>query len=325
MNYREQNYKTMNDTEELYQKIDFLKSCIKNSIENEFIVYQLDKIETSGDKNPDMRVIVSTKRTFEAAEKYKGKKICCLDFANNHNIGGAPWSAGAQEESMCRISTLYPCLKSKETEFYKNHQEEFRDGIIDEMGNDDLIYIPNVTVFKTDEWQPQLRNEAEWFKTDVIVSAAPQLGHGFDKVRYTTIMTNRIKRILDVVARENVEVLILGAFGCGAFQNPPEIVAGIFNSLIRNYNFDIVEFAVFCANDNTNYEVFRNIISYNRKNPIGKLVGKSVIVRESFTIGMLTHYAAPCTGSASIEIPVGIVLSDLHMMRADAYYCDCDN
>ena len=39
-------------------------------------------------------------------------------------------------------------------------------------------------------------------------------------------------------------------------ENPPEIVADIFASLIKNYNFETVEFAVFCRNDTKNYDVF---------------------------------------------------------------------
>ena len=71
-------------------------------------------------------------------------------------------------------------------------------------------------------------------------------------------MTERIKRILELAAKEKVEVLILGAFGCGAFENPPEIVADIFASLIKLYNFETVEFAVFCRNDIKNYDVFES-------------------------------------------------------------------
>ncbi len=57
---------------------------------------------------------------------------------------------------------------------------------------------------------------------------------------------------------------MLGAFGCGAFRNPPEIVADIFNSLIRNYSFETVEFAVYCKNDKTNFETFKRICSAQR-------------------------------------------------------------
>ena len=61
---------------------------------------------------------------------------------------------------------------------------------------------------------------------------------------YETIITRRIKRILDVAAMERTEVLILGAWGCGAFKNPTEIVARVFFTLLKSYNFEIVEFAI---------------------------------------------------------------------------------
>ena len=257
IDYRKINRTVMDDSMKLCGHNKSLKESIADSIKNEYVVYQSDAFDAGEIKsNPDMKIIVSKKRTFEAAEEYAGKKVCCLDFANNHSMGGAPWSAGAQEESICRISTLYPCLAAQSKTFYEKHIHEYEKGQIDEMGSDDLIYIPGVTVFKTDESIPQLKEEATWFNTDVIVCAAPVLAYHYDENQYRQIMTSRIKRILDVAAKENVEVLILGAFGCGAFCNPPEIVADIFASLIRNYNFETVEFAVYCRNDMRNFKVF---------------------------------------------------------------------
>ena len=257
MDFRQINEAVMNNTIELCEKLNVLKAAISNSIEKEYIVYQEDKIKLDSlAANNNMKIFVSKERTFEAAEKYKNKKVCWLDFANNHNVGGAPWRAGAQEESMCRVSTLYPCINAKKQEFYEKHRREYENRIIDDMGSDDLIYVPDVVVFKTDTNFPELKDENNWFKTDVIVSAAPQLDRDFDAKEYRRIMEPRIKKVLDVAAKENVEVLILGAFGCGAFRNPPEIVANIFNSLIRNYNFEIVEFAVYCRDDTKNFDVF---------------------------------------------------------------------
>ena len=66
---------------------------------------------------------------------------------------------------------------------------------------------------------------------------------------YENVIRSRIKKILDVASKEKNEVLILGAWGCGAFKNPIEIVAGIFIELLRNYNFEIVEFALATRND----------------------------------------------------------------------------
>ena len=258
MDYHKINKTVMDDTQELCDKVAALKNAVASSIEREYILYGDDDVELgSVVPNEEMEIVVSRERTFEAAEKYRGRKICCLDFANSHSVGGAPWSAGAQEESMCRTSTLYPCLYAEKRDFYELHCDEFDAGEIDEMGTDDLIYVPDVVVFKTDESVPKLKDEDSWFKTDVIVSAAPELDWGYDDIAYEKIMESRIKRILDVASKENVQVLILGAFGCGAFQNPPEVVSSIFARLIRKYDFEIVEFAVFCRGDTKNFDVFQ--------------------------------------------------------------------
>jgi uncharacterized protein (TIGR02452 family) len=52
-----------------------------------------------------------------------------------------------------------------------------------------------------------------------------------------------------VAAKEGNEVIILGAWGCGAFKNPIEIVAKAFIDLVKNYDFETVEFALATIND----------------------------------------------------------------------------
>ena len=61
---------------------------------------------------------------------------------------------------------------------------------------------------------------------------------------YEEAIRSRIKKILDIAAREGNEVVILGAWGCGAFKNPVDIVAGTFAELLKNYDFEVVEFAL---------------------------------------------------------------------------------
>jgi len=259
MDYRSMNKSVMDDTQMLCGNLDSLRRSIENSLAKEYVVYQSDALALkSVTANKDMKVIVSKERTYQAAEKYKGKKVCCLDFANYYSIGGAPWSAGAQEESMCRCSTLYPCLCARKQDFYEKHIREDIAGVIDYMGSDDLIFIPGVTVFKTDESEPKLMPEHDWYNVDVIVAAAPELDWDSEEPGFRKVMEQRIKRILDVASREGEVVLVLGAFGCGAFCNPPEVVADIFASLIRGYDFETVEFAVFCRDSETkNYSVFK--------------------------------------------------------------------
>ena len=68
-----------------------------------------------------------------------------------------------------------------------------------------------------------------------------------------------------MAAYNQVDILTLGAFGCGAFANDPAVVAGAFTDALlryRNY-FDVVEFAIFCRDHETeNYQAFMEQFGY---------------------------------------------------------------
>ena len=211
------------------------------------------------------------KRTFEAASAYKSKKVAVLNFANNHFVGGAPFSAGAQEESLCRTSTLYPCLLHEQESFYEKHKQMYKDGELDEFGNDDLIYSPDVIVFKTDESAPRMMEPKKWFKVDVITSAAPEFsGSSLDEYDWgTKYGYSRLQKVFQIAKKHGVEVLILGAWGCGAFGNPPTAVATTFNILCAEYRFDTIEFAIDCSRGRSeNYEVFERVLKNRYKHDI---------------------------------------------------------
>ena len=63
----------------------------------------------------------------------------------------------------------------------------------------------------------------------------------------------------------DTDLLVLGAFGCGAFNNPPELVADVFRELLLEKGyfrfFRKIVFAI-KKNDsaNTNLETFRRVI-----------------------------------------------------------------
>ncbi|MBO5147291.1 MAG: TIGR02452 family protein [Clostridia bacterium] len=79
-----------------------------------------------------------------------------------------------------------------------------------------------------------------------------------------SLLTSRIKRIFEIDAANENEVLILGAFGCGAFRNPPEIVAKVFNTVMSSYLncFDTIEYAIYhTEREIANYEAFRKVIT----------------------------------------------------------------
>lgn len=249
MDYRTINRKVMTDTKDKYESLPELQEAVLFSIKHQYMVAQEERIELPSVEVSSTKYITSGKRTFEAAKGYVGKKVAVLNFANNHSVGGAPFAAGAQEESLCRCSTLYPCLQAMYTPFYKRHQIEYEKHLINAMGNDDIIYTPDVVVFKTDERTdpiyPKMMRQSEWYKVDVITCAAPELMKmKHTPKNYEEVICSRVKKILDVAAKENVEVLILGAWGCGAFKNDSKVVSKAFFSLLENYNFETVEFAL---------------------------------------------------------------------------------
>ena len=142
-----------------------------------------------------------------------------------------------------------------EHEFYGRHRHLYESHQLDHMGNDDLIYTPDVVVFKTDERTdviyPKMMYQRDWYKVDVITSAAPELRHGNRcPADYEVQITSRIKKIFDVAASQDVDVLILGAWGCGAFKNPADVVARVFLTLLKEYHFETVEYALASADAN---------------------------------------------------------------------------
>ena len=224
------------------------------------------------------RIVLSSKRTLEAAAPYAyaGKKVCILNFASATNPGGGVTKgSSAQEEAICRCSTLYQNLKEEKAwkKFYAPHRRTQ-----DPLHNDDCIYTPGVMVFKSDTDHPQLLPEEKWYSVNVLTCAAPNLrerpsnemnaGDGDAAVHISreglqALHEKRMRRVLEIAWRKGNEVVILGAFGCGAFRNPPAVVAQAMKTVVQEYrkNFETIEFAVYCSpRDDENYRVFQQIL-----------------------------------------------------------------
>lgn len=226
------------------------------------------------DKTVETKIEVSGYRSFEAAcrlsERYPDKKIAVLNFANAFQAGGGvTMGAGAQEECLCRTSTLYPLLyrRTLRDTFYKHHKD-----MNTPKASDSLIYTEGVIICKSDDEFPERLPRDQWKKVDVITMAAPDLRKKSniyaDKVGNCSYMNDaelfgyHVKRaihLLTVAASKGAKVLVLGAFGCGAFENDPAVVAQAYKTALSVFPkvFEHIEFAVYCPSDNTvNYEQF---------------------------------------------------------------------
>ncbi len=79
------------------------------------------------------------------------------------------------------------------------------------------------------------------------------------------IHKERGRRILAAAARAKCDVVILGAFGCGAFCNPPKVVAQAYREILPEFDgvFDVIEFAVYCTPQyKKNYEAFEKAMVF---------------------------------------------------------------
>lgn len=210
--------------------------------------------------------------SFATAKKYVGQgKIGVLNFANPHNPGGGVVNgAMAQEECLCRSSNLYPCLLVPEAinEYYNYNKK-----ITNNFFSDRVIFTDNVTVFKTDDTVPVLMPESEWFNVSVLTCAAPYIAKRkhTNKAALKELFKMRIRNIFEVALDNNIQILVLGAFGCGAFKNPPEIVASAFNEVIKEiypvlqHNMKKIVFAIKSTNNNDPYSPCPNIMAFEQE------------------------------------------------------------
>ena len=193
--------------------------------------------------------------SFQAAMKYKD--VLVLNFANPFNPGGGFRLGGnAQEESLCRCSTLYASITSKKaTEMYwYNHTHPSR------VESDYMLISPKVCVFRNE--QNELLEKP--VVLSVVTSSAPnKLGTAIlaseRMVRET--MTRRMKIMFRAASQAGYKNLVLGAWGCGANGNKPQLVADYFKSVIidEGYGklFDEICFAILGKDDGKNITAFR--------------------------------------------------------------------
>ena len=277
---RTKNAEIFRDTENRYKSDSELIAIVQESTKNQVFFDEKAKVNiTIQPKIEKAKIVISSKRSLEAAEEYakQGKKVCVLNFASATNPGGGVVNgSSAQEECICRCTTLYPCLNNDDlwTEFYKPHRKA-----ANPLYNNDCVYTPDVCVFKSDINFPELLTRDKWWKVNILTSAAPNLRErpsnqmnphaGYKQAKLTpteleTLLTSRIRRIFDVAVANGNEVLILGAFGCGAFRNPPEIVAKVFYNVMQDYlfYFDTIEYAVYhTEREVANYEAFKKVMN----------------------------------------------------------------
>ena len=185
---------------------------------------QLDK----SDNKYETQVLVLNEDCLKTAFNHKDENPLVLNMANIHTPGGGvEHGAGAQEEYLCRASNYTDALYSLRKCYPMDR-------------NFGGIYSPSVTVFRglEEDGYPYLK---EPFITNFVAVAAlsnPSVnGESYANPEERQGMVNKVRTILGIAAKNHHTVLILGAFGCGAFHNPALEVARIFKEELESETF----------------------------------------------------------------------------------------
>jgi uncharacterized protein (TIGR02452 family) len=191
------------------------------------------------------------------------QRVAVLNFASARKPGGGfLGGAQAQEESLARSSGLYLSLL-RCPEFYDIHRS------LDTcLYSDRMIYSPRCPVVRDDAglWLPTP------YLVDFITSAAPNAGaimrnEPHNRARIGPTVRERVGKVLALAAHYQVDALVLGAWGCGLFQNDPQLVAAAFYEWLSpggtyEHRFSHVLFAVRdSSHDHLVYNAFANTLA----------------------------------------------------------------
>ena len=205
-----------------------------------------------------------------------GFNPCVLNMASRQNPGGGVLNgSGAQEENLFRRSNLFASLYqfAGYAEQYGITKNEKQYPLDRNFGG---IYSCDVTIFRSSESSGYALLDTP-FKTSIVSVAAinrPDLEDIKGQLRIVNNLIEptkeKMRTILRIAGKHNHNALVLSAFGCGAYCNPPEHIAMLFKEVFAETEFQnrfaLVIFAIIsdhnsnrAHNPNGNFEPFRKI------------------------------------------------------------------
>ncbi len=280
MDVRFELIKIFNDTMDWTKKDPELQKAVRFSVSHTQLYQASDCPDMPALIPRNTKIHVSGERSFQAAfrlrNEYPDARIAVHNFASATNPGGGVTKGSrAQEECLCRCSTLYPCLTRSDLwqNYYHFHRERH-----DVTYTDACIYSPDVLIIKSDDDLPERLPADKFCKVDVLTVAAPNLrpnpynamnpGKGtavqLSDKELADLHRSRARQMLAVAAANHDDVLVLGAFGCGAFRNNPRVVAQVYREVLNEKEFKDrflhIEFAVFhTPRETQNFDAFKTV------------------------------------------------------------------
>ncbi len=245
-----------------------LQAAIDNAVQ-ETLYYREDAFDTvlqqatakAAGMDFKTKIQVLNTGVLEAAQQMAASGIPtgCLNFASAKNPGGGFLGGSkAQEESLALSSALYPTLM-KHFEMYTDNRSRST-----YLYTDHMIYSPGVPVFRDDDCTLLHEPYHLSFVTSPAVNIGAMLQNNPAELPYAeATMLRRMDKVLGLFVYHGIEQIVLGAWGCGVFQNNPRDIAAYFASFLKpggKYSacFKNVVFAIHGAPDSPNSTAFKH-------------------------------------------------------------------
>lgn len=209
-----------------------------------------------------------------------GLRVAMLNFAHGYNCGGGfEHAAGSQEEAIFRSSSLFLSL-------WPHRRQDDGPGVLKR----------GLWIGEFDEQLPRKEAFYEHSQCGGIYSPHVQLldagaDSGFSLGPRVAVLTaaaqdltrvkpfrkdllrQKLRSILRMAAEHGDEALVLGAFGCGYFGNPPEAVAEVFQELLTSEFQGVFRLCVFALLRDRNYASFVRHFPVASHGDLQRLVG----------------------------------------------------
>lgn len=180
-----------------------------------------------------------------------GEDCAVLNMASARSAGGGVTNgAKAQEEELCRRSNLIYSLYSftplgKRLFGFDNTSKATYP--IPTYGG---IYSPFVSIYKKVQTYENMNNpkQCSVISCSALIHPELDISTGLMLERYVRPVKRKIREIFRIAILNNKSKLVLGAFGCGAFKNPPKHVALLFKQVLEEdefkHSFEEICFAI---------------------------------------------------------------------------------
>ena len=276
MDFKEQNRRIARETLLITEQGFYLKDgervdLVGENFDEAVVVLPEDSTEfekhlPQRSEDSSSSISITNEDSFSAARELGGNCLV-MNFANAHYPGGGFLNgANAQEEALCRESTLYNSLASDKAADMYGYNNRHRNP----CKYNAMILSPNVCVFR------DIKDEflAEPFLTSVVTVPALNKNGGAKNIPQNIIddvMLSRLRNMFATAVHYGYKNLVLGAWGCGAFGHNPETVADYFYSLLIDEAFgayfDKIIFAILDRGAKKNLKTFQAVFDDKKRKP----------------------------------------------------------